>query len=172
MSNTDGYAGEMKDKTATCILYNSLANTWTPFTSLPVVIAYPIMLTLAGRPFVFGGFNEDNGTLDTVYSYDTSAWTNRASMPEQLWQHNAVATGAVGGLPAALVCGNSPASVACYSYSVTTDVWTTAMPMNVPRSTQGMTLYKGWLVHEFQSAIVLIAPHRSRACVRRPWHKR
>jgi len=144
MSNT-GHIGFDPTFIATCLLYNSLADAWTPFTSLPMTIGYQVMLTLAGRPFVFGGFN-GSSMVDNVYSYDTNAWTSRTSMPEQLWRHNGVSTGAIDGSPMALVCGNWPASVACYSYSVTADAWTTAMPMNIGRTNPGMTLYKGRVV--------------------------
>jgi hypothetical protein len=138
---------------STCLLYNVTANAWTTFPSMPAVIDSFPMITLQGRPFVFGGQSQNETLepvtfyikLNTVYIFDTAkgVWSSRADMPVALQQHNAVATNNTTGL----VCGGiqrfSAIQSACYAYSSNEDVWSSAAPMNTARRMHGMAVYKG-----------------------------
>jgi N-acetylneuraminic acid mutarotase len=79
---------------AICSLYTISVNAWTSFTSLPAIVDHFPMLTLNGRPYVFGGDN-DTITMNTVYAYDSAKkmWNVRAPMPTALSAHTAVVFG-------------------------------------------------------------------------------
>jgi len=135
---------------STCVLYNATANAWSTFPSLPLAIEFFPMITLHGRPFVFGGCTEDNNdgcnrVSNTVYTFDTSGvWSARASLPVGLHFHTAVANDT---LDTALVCGGLTGALyvqsACYTYSLTANAWTQAASLNTARYGHGMAVYKG-----------------------------
>ncbi len=65
---------------ATCLVYLSTVDAWwTTYPTLPTPVNSFTMLTIHGRPYVFGGINV-NAVLNTVYKFDTNVWTVRANM--------------------------------------------------------------------------------------------
>jgi hypothetical protein len=133
---------------STCMLYNTAANAWTAFASMPVAITNFPMITLNGCPFVFGGWSGVGvDPLNTVYAFDMDkgAWSGRAHMEMTLAFHSAVAMNNT----TALVCGGLPSGdanlvqSACYTYSLIEDLWTLAAPMNTARLGHCMAMYKG-----------------------------
>jgi len=129
--------------TNACWLYTVGANAWTSFASLPMTELYNFaMVTLDGRPYVFGGVNSTQ-TFNTVYTFDANMWTARTPMRVALHAHSAVALGT----DTALVCGGttsggSSVQSACYSYAALKDVWTSAAQLNTARAGHGMCVYK------------------------------
>jgi hypothetical protein len=79
--------------TNTCWVYTVGVNTWTTFTPLPAILAFFPMLTLHGRPYVFGGSNDNNIVFNTVYTFESNAWKTRTPMETTLEAHSAVVLG-------------------------------------------------------------------------------
>ncbi len=61
------------------------------------------MLTLHGRPYVFGGGKNSLIVSNTVYTFESNAWKTRTQMETTLFDHNAV----VLDVDTALVCAHS-----------------------------------------------------------------
>jgi len=130
---------------STCGLYYIDSNVWTTYASLPVAMYSFSMITLQARAVVFGGRQAGNIIADTVYTFNSSGWTSRASMFQPLWLHTAVALND----SCALVCGGQvstsagSAQSACYTYSSTMDAWaSTNAQLNTARWAHGMVMYK------------------------------
>ena len=72
--------------------YTVGANAWTSFASLPIanLASFP-MVTLHGRPYVFGGEISIYQVSNTVYTFDANTWAARTPMKVALWSHSAVA---------------------------------------------------------------------------------
>jgi hypothetical protein len=129
---------------SSCVQYIASINAWSTTTipPLPVAIGYFPMITLRGRPYVFGGYN--GNIFNTVYTFDTSnVWSARTPMELALWGHTAVALDT----NTALVCGGCNASnvdqSACFSYAAASDTWSAAAQLNTARDSHGMAVYKG-----------------------------
>jgi N-acetylneuraminic acid mutarotase len=112
---------------------------------MPVCRDSFVMIILPGQhSYVIGGYITNGRISDTVYVLDRLAnmWTQRASMPQSLVGHNAVALDT----DTVLVCGGGNDSVvnsACYSYNETINAWTVSKPLNTARNGHGMTIYAG-----------------------------
>lgn len=131
---------------STCATYTIKTNTWSQFSSLPVAIRNFCLLTIQGRAYVFGGWNDDNDIVNTVYSFWTDVgWLTPSHMPTRLYDHQGVAldNGA-----SVLLCGGltrlnqTSVTSACYTYSGGM-AWKSLVSMNVARSAHGMTVYRG-----------------------------
>jgi hypothetical protein len=77
---------------ATCSQYTTAKVPWSLAPSLPSGLANFAMITLNGRPFVFGGHN-GTATVNNVYTLlnKGGVWSVRAAMPVALMAHSAVA---------------------------------------------------------------------------------
>jgi N-acetylneuraminic acid mutarotase len=85
-----------------CTVYNATANMWTSSSSMPVPAEGLTMITLHGNAFVFGGIDNNDVVMNTVYTFDSGVWRARTPMPVTLYFHNAVA---MADTQSALVCG-------------------------------------------------------------------
>jgi N-acetylneuraminic acid mutarotase len=139
-----------------CSLYIGQLNMWN--VNMPQIpssnglIGFP-MLTLYKRPYVFGGYGNFNGAVNTVYTFETGVWSSRANMTQAIAWHTAVAFDT----DTALVCGGkksndlTTAQTACNTYKAATNAWTKSADMTAPRWGHGMTMYKGHLYDYYKS---------------------
>ncbi|CAM6001804.1 unnamed protein product [Sphagnum balticum] len=130
-----------------CELYTPETDTWNTFASLPVATYSLAMITLRFgdrvQPIVFGGYNGMQN-VRTVYTFDNTAWHERAHMPVPLIHHRAVQLDNT----TAIVCGgwqNDHIALSdCHLYNATTDEWLWTAPMNTERYGHGMLVYLSW----------------------------
>jgi len=127
-----------------CNMFDVTKSMWAASTALPALIAYVVLVSLNGRPFVLGGYSAIGGTAyNNVYSLDNATWTARASMPLKLFDHAAVALDA----NTILACGGFtlPHTVVpdCNMYDATSDAWTAGKPLKKARFAHGQAFYKG-----------------------------
>ena len=123
-----------------CEQSNANVTSWTPITSLPIALQLMAMVTLLGKAYVIGGYEDPT----SVRMYDgVSIWTSKAAMSPGRYGHAALALDD----DRALVCGGySPYPTAvntCVIYTASTNTWTTAPAMAQTRYAVNLVMSEG-----------------------------
>ena len=112
---------------------------WTNITPLPIALYVLAMVTLLGKVYVIGGYQDPT----SVRMYDgVSIWTSEAAMSPGREGHAALALDN----DRALVCGgNAPTTVVntCVIYTASTNTWTTAPAMAQARRNFNLVMSEG-----------------------------
>jgi hypothetical protein len=100
--------------------------------------------------------------INNVYTFEMGVWNDRASMPNAVSDHSAVAMSAAPSVTLALVCGgvaiDGSVMSTCFTYSSTENSWTTAQAMNVAREGHGMVVYKGNVLQQICNSDIILSP--------------
>ena len=127
---------------SSCEQSNIGVTSWTNITSLPIALHHLEMVTLLGKAYVIGGYQDQT----SVRMYDgVSVWVAKAAMSPGRYGHAALALDD----DRALVCGgaydNGPTTVlnTCVIYTASTDTWTTAPAMAQARNFFNLVMSEG-----------------------------
>jgi hypothetical protein len=121
---------------SSCEQSNVGVTSWTTITSLPTVLLYQAMVTLLGKAYVIGGYEDQT----SVRMYNGTAWIAKAAMSPGRYGHAALALDD----DRALVCGgNAPTVNTCAIYTASTNTWTTAPAMAQARIYFNLVMSEG-----------------------------
>ena len=83
----------LEDETSSCLVFNTMSNTWNKIACMNVARQNASCTVFEGRIVVTGGYNNNDGVLNTVVAYDHigNSWTNMPNMKERRSFHKSVA---------------------------------------------------------------------------------
>jgi len=135
--------------TDTCEIF--ITDSWLPYPSMPMPMYSHTMVTIHGRPYVFGGRTNKVDAVNMVHMFTMGKWTSGAHMPVARFGSSSLAfEDPMGAF--AVVCGGQDyvdgkdaQHAECMAYSTSNDEWLMMKKwsLNEKRASHGMTVYRG-----------------------------